>query len=308
MTSWLKQYPLVIGSLLFSIILWAWVHLGDEFETDLHVPLHIVAPLHKAIGSAVPETIVVSVRSTGWKIIPLAVNFSAVCTLDFSSMGREHVVVTEKTLLQNISLPDGIKAIDVVPDTILVSFDEVIERTLPVHEEVSIYCRDGFGVVGRVKTEPDSVRVRGARSIVERMTSATTEAVVLRDVRGPVNTSVRFDDNLGNVLSYSAALVNVHADVQAMAEVRLDNIPVEIRSVPASKYVSLVPPVLSVTLRGGVQQLASLSANDVLASIDYRTIALDTTGMITPTVTVPEEVKLLSRDPEHFRFVVRKAF
>jgi len=54
-----------------------------------------------------------------------------------------------------------------------------------------------------------------------------------------------------------------------------------------------------VTLVGGIELLNKISAADIKISLDYNEIISDSTGILTPTITIPPYTKLLNITP-HF--------
>ena len=59
------------------------------------------------------------------------------------------------------------------------------------------------------------------------------------------------------------------------------------------------PRYFSVTLSGGIDVINKLQQENISISINYQDILNDSTGIIKPTVTIPNNTKLLSISPKY---------
>ncbi|MEK9136589.1 MAG: hypothetical protein AAB393_05655, partial [Bacteroidota bacterium] len=112
-------------------------------------------------------------------------------------------------------------------------------------------------------------------------------------------------DSASHYLTLSPPTVHVHIDVQQYAEKTIAGLPVEARSVPQNKEVILIPPKIDVVVRGGVDQLATLSNDSFHTSVDYNVIVADSTGYTDATIVAPKGVQLVARKPERMQFIIR---
>ncbi|MBP6672545.1 MAG: hypothetical protein KA247_05320, partial [Bacteroidetes bacterium] len=94
--------------------------------------------------------------------------------------------------------------------------------------------------------------------------------------------------------------------VQPIAERTITDIPIEVLQVPERRNVVLIPPKISVIVRSGVNNVANITRNDFQAYIDYRSILLDTSGLMTVTIIGPDHVQIVQQDPQRIQYVVRK--
>lgn len=82
----------------------------------------------------------------------------------------------------NIVLPPGLEVERIVPSSITVEMERILDRTVRVRADLSDSPLEGFEVEG-VSVRPDTVRVRGPATILEDVTSLHTRPIELRSLR-----------------------------------------------------------------------------------------------------------------------------
>ena len=302
-----KNLHIVIFSTLFAIALWFSINMGYEYQTAVSLPLVLenVKP-NRSLAKPVPPTINIKVRASGWQLLGLYFVPDARYVLDISDISSRFSFLTNKDLLERLKLPEGIRTIDIKPDTVLVVLDEKVKKTVPVEPVVTMTFREGYGVVGDLKSIPDSVTLTGAQSLLDKIDRWETDQLVFSNLKSDVNVRVGVSDSMSFGITPFPAAVAVQIDVQPIAEKTFKGIPVEVNQVQGNRLVVLIPPKIDIIVRGGIEQVAAVEQKDFSSYVDYKSILLDTTGSITPVVTTPKDIKIVRQDPERLQYVVRK--
>ena len=208
--------------------------------------------------------------------------------------------------MERLKLPQGIRAVEIKPDTIVVVLDDKIKKTVPVEPVVTMTFREGYGVVGEITSIPDSITLTGAKALLDKIDRWQTDPLVFSSLKSDVNTRVGVSDTMSFGITPFPAAVSIQIDVQPIAEKSFKGIPVEVNQVPGNRLVVLIPPKIDIIVRGGIEQVAAVEQKDFSSYIDYKSILLDTTGSIQPVVTTPKDIKIVRQDPEQLQYVVRK--
>ncbi len=301
-----KNLHIVIFSTLFAIALWFSINMGYEYQTAVSLPLVLenVKP-NRSLAKPVPPTINIKVRASGWQLLGLYFVPDARYVLDISDISSRFSFLTNKDLLERLKLPEGIRTIDIKPDTVLVVLDEKVKKTVPVEPVVTMTFREGYGVVGDLKSIPDSVTLTGAQSLLDKIDRWETDQLVFSNLKSDVNVRVGVSDSMSFGITPFPAAVAVQIDVQPIAEKTFKGIPVEVNQVQGNRLVVLIPPKIDIIVRGGIEEVAAVEQKDFSAYIDYKSILLDTTGSIQPVVTTPRNIKIVRQEPERLQYVVR---
>ena len=288
-------------------MLWLSVNMAYEYQTSLSVPvvLENIKP-NRALARPVPQTISIKIKTTGWQLVGLYFVPTLRYALDLSDVSNRISFITSKEIPERVDLPEGIRTLEIKPDTITVVLDEKIKKNVPIEPVVQMSFREGYGVVGEIKSVPDSITLTGARSLLDRIERWQTVPHTFANLRSEVNARVRVSDSLSFGVSPFPTSVDLQCDVQPTAEKNFDAILVEVNQVPGNRLVVLIPPKINIIVRGGIEQIAALDKKEFSAYIDYKSILLDTTGSIQPVVTTPKDIRIVRQDPERLQYVVRK--
>jgi YbbR domain-containing protein len=302
-----KNIHIVIFSALFAVVLWLSVNMGYEYQSVISVPLVLdnIKP-NRALARPLPSSINVKVRTSGWQLVGLSFVPEIPYVLDVGDISNRYNFATSKDITERLKLPQGIRTIDIKPETVAVVLDEKIKKTVPVEPLVRMSFRDGYGVVGDVRTMPDSVTLTGAKSLLDKIYQWQTERLEFSDLKSGVNTRVAVSDTFAFGITPTPSFVSLQFDVQPTAEKSFKGIPVEVNQVPGNRVVVLIPPRVDIIIRGGVEQIAAVEQKDFSAYIDYKSILLDTTGSLQAVVTTPRNIKVVKQQPERLQYVVRK--
>lgn len=159
----------------------------------------------------------------------------------------------------------NVRPVEVRPSAVELRLERLIRRTVPVLIDLDISAADGF-VAGRPIVRPESVEVRGARSEVESITHLQTARAPLRDLARDETRQLPLvlPEGLETVtVDPSQVLVTVEVDSLAVREM---TVPVRLSGPGAGAWTSS-PSRVSVTLRGALGELRSLSPEDVRAVV-----------------------------------------
>ena len=302
-----KNFHVVIFSTLFAAALWLSINMGYEYQTVVSIPMVIenIKP-NRALAKPLPPAVNVKIHASGWQLFGLYFVPDVRYILDVSDISNRYNFVANKDVTERMKLPQGIRTVEIKPDTIVVVLDDKIKKIVPVEPVVTMNFREGYGVVGEIKSIPDSITLTGAKDLLDKIERWQTDPLEFSNLKSDVNVRVGVSDTMSFGITPFPAAVSVQIDVQPIAEKSFKGIPVEVNQVPGNRLVVLIPPKIDIIVRGGIEQVAAVEQKDFSSYIDYKTILLDTTGSIQPIVTTPRNIKIVRQYPEQLQYVVRK--
>jgi YbbR domain-containing protein len=302
-----NKITIFLFSVLFAFLVWISVNLGNTFQTTLELPVTIenLRPT-QAIASPLPSSITLRIQGTGWHLVNAMLSPGMHYMIDFSSMSRRDTLFTFRNLAERINLPKEIIVFETSPETVFVRLDQKISKNIVVEPKITALFREGFGMVGRIRIEPDSIVVTGARALLSDILLWNTRPLTINDINTPVSVVIPLVDSLSNEITLSHSYAKVYFDVQPIAERTIDNIPVEVNQVPGNRSMVLIPPTVSIIIRSGVNAITPLQEKDFYAFIDYKSILLDTSGFVQPIIHGPDNVQIVRQIPDRIQYVVRK--
>ncbi|MBI5021234.1 MAG: hypothetical protein HZB59_07365 [Ignavibacteriales bacterium] len=302
-----KRYHIVIASFLFAALTWISVNLREEYTVVKHFPV-VLENLKqgKALKYPFPKTVNVRFKAGGWALAGFYLTPDLKYSIDLSSLGPNDFIITAKDLPDHVKIPFGIQPIEIVPDTMILAIDEYREKRVPITVNLSAGYKTGYGQVGSIRVTPDSITVGGSRHLIGTIESWPTVFRRFDDLNAPLNIDLPLEEPATPSVRLLHTSAHVIVDVQPFAEKIFTGIPVTAVSIPPNREVIFIPPKMDIIVRGGIEQLARLSTEDFQVSMNYQELIADTTGTIQPAFSSPPEIKVVSKKPERFQYIIRK--
>ncbi|MBK6506771.1 MAG: hypothetical protein IPG02_14155 [Ignavibacteria bacterium] len=301
-----KQLPILIASLIFAVALWSYVSLSQSYSLDLSIPLEVKTGKSQAITEDIPSSIDLTVKGKGWDLLSVLVSEDLKYSLDLSKLKRDSRISTEQFVSERLNLKPELTLVSINPDTINIEFDKILEKTVPIRNNIKINLKEGYGIVGKPELTPDSVTISGSANIVSKIKFIPTETRIFENVNSAVTGTIALKDTLSNILKSDVKFVDFKYSIQLSAEKTVEDVIVAIDGVPEDKEVLLIPPKVSVSIRGGVELLAGISPLEITASVNFETIESDTLGFVVPEVAIPDETNLLKSEPQKLQYIIKK--
>jgi YbbR domain-containing protein len=302
-----KRYHIVIASIIFAGLMWFSINMGYEYVIVRHVPVVLEGMKPgKALKYPVPKTVAIRFSGHGWELATMLVAGDMKYYVDVSNLSSERFLVTKHDLPEHIKTLLTVEPVDIKPETLMLALDELREKRVPVAQRINPQFREGFGQVGPIRVTPESVTVLGTADLVKEITVWHVARRLYHDLRTPVDEEVPLEETGTISIAVEPTTVRLHIDVQQFAEKTFPGIPLSAPGTPLNREVIFIPPKVDVIVRGGIEQLAKISPNDIQAAVMYQTLTLDSSGIVVPTVSVPPGVQVIQRTPERFQFFIRK--
>ncbi len=273
-------------SVLVSALLWFVFSMQKDFSLAVDLPTAVVnLPTDRALTRVPPNRVRVLVQGEGLSLFQLYYNRPAY-PLDAS---RE-IVDLESTPPE---LPKNLRLETVTPRTFAAQTDERTSKKIPIRVRSEITTPDTHELLEAPSVLPDSVRVSGARSILQTLTEWPTAVFIARDLTDSVTTELPLIDSLRLLVDREIAATSITAISREFTGATRQ-VDVIIEGAPSTeKFVTLEPSRLTVTYRVLLSDFReSQRAPDFFATVQYDEIRSDTTGRVRPRLHMPANLTL----------------
>ncbi len=217
----------------------------------------------------------------------------AVLDLDKAQEGILSYVLTENHILS----PVKVEITRIHPSQITVRIEELIEKSFSIKPRYQGTPKKGY-LLGDIKIVPDTLTMRGPRSVLEKMEHISAHEIELEGLNESTTMRVDLDLPGGNV-----QIINQNVDFYT-AEVtinslpikkRFDNVPVYLRNMD---YVSVINPnTFNVFVEGPEYLIQELDRDKLYGEIDLSTYEPGNYPKVTPKVVTPEGITVLQQWP-----------
>lgn len=211
--------------------------------------------------------------------------------------GKEMVVELKSKFLENPTSANA-KVIRFSPDRVVVRLDQEGEKLLPVKAAFNGSLPEGLEIERMVCT-PATVRVTGARHVLDAMDNIHTEPVELKNRQSSFKESVQIDVPQSSRLTMDPEWVTVEFTLEMRSSTTvLEKIPVRILCAPGERRtITVQPQVINATVRGQQQRLEQIRSADIFAYVNCIEQA-ESTGYDLPVVVdLPSGVQLVKTEP-----------
>ncbi len=209
---------------------------------------------------------------------------------------------------QKVVIPHSfdIKYIEVVsPKEVHISLDEFLVKKVPVIPHVFVEPVPGYLQVGPIQVNPNVVEVAGPKEMVQAITSVETIPDSLLRIEFPVTREIALLRPV-RLIEYSPASVKYHVDIQPISERIVSEISVRVTDILPGLRVFVNPRTVSLTIIGGVRQIAEVEPDDIQVTINFSEQWDSKRQFYEPRVTVPEGLKWQDLSPRNVELVVTK--
>ncbi len=301
-----KQIFLIIYSVIFAVFLWLSVSLNFLYNINIKIPLDVKLRDNQALADDLPGEIEVVLRGRGWDLLGMWFSKDLNYILDLSSVKRNLKLSIQQTIGEKINLPSDVTVVGAYPDTLNIDFDNISTKYVRVKNNVTISLKEGYEIVGSPKITPDSVKITGAASVLSKIKYISTEKKEYKSINSNLNVDISLSDSMSNLVKIEPRMVKIFYIIELAAEKKFEDLNIMIKNVPRDKEVLLIPPNLTLSLRGGVDLLTKISPSDFKISIDYDMIEKDTLGSVTPNIEIPENLTLINFTPQKFQYIIKR--
>ncbi len=285
---------------LFSVFLWIYISLNNDYITIVEIPFSIKLPATRAIENPIRSTISIEVKGKGWNIFEqIFINRSARVFVDLSNVEfTESVYEIRRTeIIRNIQYLKNLEAINVYPEfvTLQTGIIEIIK--VPVNSLIRVVPRNGFTQVGAIRFYPDSIEIYGNKKVLSKINRWDTKPLLLKDLYSSLNLIVDLSDSLSGILQLSTTKVNANITIQQEAELYIPDIRISLKGGTPPPTNKLIPPFVSILIRGGIEEILKLNPDNIIVNLNYEQILNDSTGLLKPEIIIPENLKLININP-----------
>lgn len=292
---------------MLSVILWFSLNLNQVYEIEKNVPVKIKVNQPYAVSGNIPLNLEVKFKGSGWNLIRLFTSLNLDFEYNYTARKNEQfTLLTKEYLENNIGLSQNLNIIGVFPETLFVKIENYEEKYVKLLPNINVDCREGYQVVGKPVLSPDSIKIGGGVELLRGINHLFTAQQSFSNVNASIIKNIMLSDSLSNIVWRSQNEIKLTVNVELTAEKEFNNVEIKVPNTPADKEVLLIPQTVSLQLKGGVNQLASVDQNNISAVIDYLSILNDTSGALSPSFQLPEGCSVISLKPEKIQYVIKK--
>ncbi|MBU2940611.1 YbbR-like domain-containing protein [Lacinutrix sp. C3R15] len=198
----------------------------------------------------------------------------------------------------------NIELVNIVPDSLWFAYDVNAVKTVPVKLLSKISYSPGYNLTDAIEVTPDSVKIIGAKAILDTIDEIETDTVILNDVKQNIfkTTNLKFQ-KFDKDVKFSVKKVSFKAKVEKYTEGTLP-VTVQIINVPIGIKLKYFPKVVNVSYYTSLANFNTITAQDFRVVCDYSKMVKGQTSLVPELEKKPETVKYFKIKQEFVEFII----
>ncbi len=292
-----KEKWLLLFCLVLAFLSWQGIRRNIGFEVSVsNISVDIDVPKDWAVWEKSVHHVNIMFRGSREDIRYLNNDqLRVIIPISEPKQGDEiHIKLSEKYLKN----PTSAKIVRFIPSEIVVKLDQKSERMLPVKATLTGSLPDGLEIE-RIICSPASVRVSGARKVLDRMDNIHTEPIDLR------NQQASFKESIPIILPQEGRM-RVDPDwvsvdftlVQRSSTQEFEQIPVRILCTSGEiRNIRVQPQNVTITVKGKKQRIEQMHNADIFAYVSCTELTENTSYDLPVIVDLPLGLQIIKTDP-----------
>lgn len=297
--------------LLIATTLWFLDALSKNYTTTLSYNVKYVNPPENLfLANNPPSKLDLRVEAHGFTLLrhKLAFSFSPIL-LDLSAFTENmesvnnDVRVTSESLIRRIGnqVSNEISIAEVSPEAILLRFDTLETRLVPVEAKITLNFKPQFNLSGPLLIKPDSIEISGPAGALDTITFLPTVPVTFDDLETSIEQLISVEHPVRTQLSPEKVLLSV--PVEKFTEKKI-TLPVQIINIPEDVQIKLFPPNVTISFMVGLSSYENITSADFTATVDYNQVSTDKETLEVQVEATPLYIQQVKVTPSSVEYLI----
>lgn len=311
-----KRIIIFLFFLLASIIFWLLQVLSNDYTTTISYPVSYTKfPKNKVLLNKLPAHLTLKVNAYGFTLLRYTLNPAInPITIDVNSFiankaspddGLKFYILT-RDYRERISrqISSEIKVIDILPDTIMFLFTDIISKKVIVKPNIKLDFEKQYKLTGKLQVKPGSVTISGPGSILDTIDFVLTEFHHLTDMNKTTGIDLAVKNIKGVKISERSIFLTI--PVEKFTEGSLV-IPIEVKNLPDTLQLSTFPNEVTVSYLIGLTDYDKVESSDFKAVVDFRSTSNNLSNKLrVRIVKYPSNINSMKFHPKSVEYIVKK--
>jgi YbbR domain-containing protein len=300
-----QNLPSILISVLLAFGAWSFITLSGDFYLNSRIPVVYsnLAP-NLIVDNSLPKEVVVKLKGSGWKFISLYFNpdkkFFIPVTQDSINSGLYLI----NLMNENAWLTSDFTVVDIHPTYLKIKTSEVEFAQKNVVPDLVMNFAEGFGLGSKVKVSPEMIRIKGVAEILQKIKNLKTVKTVLNGLKEKVIMEVMIEPIKGVDMYPNKIMLEL--DIQKIADREVEGVKIIVPDNPEGKEVLLTPEEVTVVIRGGIDRIGLVKADEIKVLLSYAELLKDSSGLATPNVVLPDNLSFIDVKPNKIKYIIKQ--
>ncbi len=298
-----------------ATVFWFLNELSNNYITTLNYPVRFInVPKNKILVSDLPKSLKLNVNGYGYTLLgyklspaayPLIINIEEFSN-NIDNPAIKQFKLQTRYIRESINkqMPNNIEVLDILPDTILFQFANIISKKVAIKPNVKLEFDEQCMLNSDISFKPDSILVSGPNTIIDTLLAVFTKYHEFDRLSKPLDKSV-FLKKINKII-FDKKKTMMHLPVSKFTQANFE-VAIQARNVPDSFELKTFPRIVKVACLISLNEYDKIKAKDFVIDVDY----LDIEKLLGQKLTLnlalePANVKMVKYYPESVEFILDK--
>ncbi len=247
------------------------------------------------------------VEAKGFSFIPLIFkNYKEIILdvkTDVVSKYNEFILDVKKhQFLIEGQLGESYKVLSVKPDTLVLTYSKRASKLVPITLNSTFNYDVGYDIKGDFIFNIDSVKVVGSSVEIDKITSLSTEQIVLNEVNTNINEVVKIDISDYDAVEIFPKSITVKGEIARFTEGTIE-VPITVINKPNNIAINYFPKSVTLSYYVDLDNYNAIKVSGFIVECNYADIEINQTYFVPKIVKQPEFVKRISIKQKRINFI-----
>lgn len=249
-----KNTAILMICMGIAFFLWLIVQMSDTYVGQVPIDISYTnLPTDSVAVIPLPQKGKAQVRATGFRLFFAQMSIrKPVIEIDHQGHADERVIRSQ-SLLQSMAnnMPQGFTLLSLQPDTILLAFEPLSRKKVPVQLVDDVSIAKQYGAKDDIVLMPDSVEIAGPSMLIDSIDVWYTDTLQLKDVKNSITDTLTLSEPEYGSIEITPEQVNYTLEIEPYTEATV-KVPVTLLNVPNGIEVTTYPKEVEVRFMVGL--------------------------------------------------------
>jgi YbbR domain-containing protein len=304
-----KEFIAFFIAFCISTALWFLIILDKSYTTTYPFTFSVKEhPGNRVLKEPLPANSVLIINCKGWDLLKLMFShdsiFLEIPVDNFRSSKKLIVTNQYKDNFKN-SLPEAVRIIRIIPDTLRLEFDKLLKKKVKVNPDINVTYKKQYGQSGGIGIEPSYVTISGPETYVRDIETVNTEQINGKNISKSIVKPVKLKSFANTNIEFAVSSVQINLPVEKLTEGKF-MLPVKLFNTGKQK-ITLIPDKVEVSFQAPINIFNKVKPESFLVFADQKTNLNTASGKFKVRLEVNAKYIYYTKVyPEYVDYIIEK--